>query len=374
MKIYTKTGDAGQTSLFTGERIAKESPRVETYGTIDEANSALAMARAFSVLPEVKQKISKEIDNEQLCKNDSNSIDSDIKNKNTFNPKIRNSEEIPYNSDNKSTSVERPDKSDDLNQQTQSSLIDTNKNNNYQNTKLDSLKLSKSNKKNVEIPHKFYIFLERNEGFQKRQKENINELKRNVEDNIKKSMKEKPEITKKSRIIDKKNSKQKFLDRIQDEANKYKQRKEKLFERINLERAKKKEEIEKPLEFNTKLKEDKKFMKAYESMMERQKEVKNRFNDLLASLEKKYGKFKMTDTVKSDYYLKDNRDWMYAMRDGARTYQANWNATEDNYKDFNGIMSIAIGIKADYSTSAYIWIEYAFLNAFDAEQEKDDVL
>ena len=228
-------------------------------------------------ITEVKQKISKEIDNEQLCKNDSNSIDSDIKNKNTFNPKIRNSEEIPYNSDNKSTSVERPDKSDDLNQQTQSSLIDTNKNNNYQNTKLDSLKLSKSNKKNVEIPHKFYIFLERNEGFQKRQKENINELKRNVEDNIKKSMKEKPEITKKSRIIDKKNSKQKFLDRIQDEANKYKQRKEKLFERINLERAKKKEEIEKPLEFNTKLKEDKKFMKAYESMMERQKEVKNRF-------------------------------------------------------------------------------------------------
>ncbi len=57
MKIYTKTGDAGQTSLFTGERIAKESPRVETYGTIDEANSALAMARAFSDTPEIKQKI-----------------------------------------------------------------------------------------------------------------------------------------------------------------------------------------------------------------------------------------------------------------------------------------------------------------------------
>ena len=103
-------------------------------------------------------------------------------------------------------------------------------------------------------------------------------------------------------------------------------------------------------------------------------EVKNKFNDLLSSLEKKYGKFKMTDTVKSDYYLKDNQYWMSAMRDGARTYQANWNATEDNFKDFNGVMSIAIGIKADYSISAYIWIEYAFLNALDAEQEKDDVL
>ncbi|MBO4401712.1 MAG: cob(I)yrinic acid a,c-diamide adenosyltransferase [Selenomonadaceae bacterium] len=57
MKIYTKTGDGGQTSLYTGERIGKETPRVETYGVVDEANSALAMARAFSKLPEVKQKI-----------------------------------------------------------------------------------------------------------------------------------------------------------------------------------------------------------------------------------------------------------------------------------------------------------------------------
>ncbi len=57
MKIYTKTGDNGQTSLYTGERINKDTPRVETYGTVDEANSALAMARAFSKVPEVKQKI-----------------------------------------------------------------------------------------------------------------------------------------------------------------------------------------------------------------------------------------------------------------------------------------------------------------------------
>ena len=57
MKIYTKTGDGGDTSLFTGERIAKESPRVGTYGTLDEANSALALARAFSKVPEIRAKI-----------------------------------------------------------------------------------------------------------------------------------------------------------------------------------------------------------------------------------------------------------------------------------------------------------------------------
>lgn len=57
MKIYTKTGDAGETSLFTGERIGKDTPRVATYGSVDEANSALAMARAFSEIPAVKQKI-----------------------------------------------------------------------------------------------------------------------------------------------------------------------------------------------------------------------------------------------------------------------------------------------------------------------------
>ena len=47
MKIYTKTGDAGETSLYTGERINKDTPRVGAYGAVDEANSALAMARKF---------------------------------------------------------------------------------------------------------------------------------------------------------------------------------------------------------------------------------------------------------------------------------------------------------------------------------------
>jgi cob(I)alamin adenosyltransferase len=44
-KIYTRTGDAGTTGLGSGERRAKHDLRVEAYGTVDEANSALGLAR-----------------------------------------------------------------------------------------------------------------------------------------------------------------------------------------------------------------------------------------------------------------------------------------------------------------------------------------
>lgn len=47
MKIYTKTGDKGQTSLYDGSRIDKTSLRVESYGTIDELNSYIGLACKF---------------------------------------------------------------------------------------------------------------------------------------------------------------------------------------------------------------------------------------------------------------------------------------------------------------------------------------
>lgn len=47
MKIYTKTGDKGQTSLYDQHRINKDDIRVESYGTIDELNSNLGFAKNF---------------------------------------------------------------------------------------------------------------------------------------------------------------------------------------------------------------------------------------------------------------------------------------------------------------------------------------
>ena len=44
-KIYTKTGDAGETALGNGARVAKHSARVTAYGTVDEVNSVLGLAR-----------------------------------------------------------------------------------------------------------------------------------------------------------------------------------------------------------------------------------------------------------------------------------------------------------------------------------------
>jgi cob(I)alamin adenosyltransferase len=46
MRIYTKTGDDGTTGLFGGSRVSKDALRVEAYGTIDELNSILGLARA----------------------------------------------------------------------------------------------------------------------------------------------------------------------------------------------------------------------------------------------------------------------------------------------------------------------------------------
>ena len=46
MKIYTKTGDQGETSLFGGQRVRKDNARLAAYGTIDELNADLGVARA----------------------------------------------------------------------------------------------------------------------------------------------------------------------------------------------------------------------------------------------------------------------------------------------------------------------------------------
>ncbi len=51
-KIYTRTGDDGTTGLGDGSRVAKDSPRVEAYGTVDELNSCIGVLLAVARLPE----------------------------------------------------------------------------------------------------------------------------------------------------------------------------------------------------------------------------------------------------------------------------------------------------------------------------------
>ena len=45
MKVYTKTGDKGETSLFGGKRVSKNHLRIESYGTVDELNSYIGLIK-----------------------------------------------------------------------------------------------------------------------------------------------------------------------------------------------------------------------------------------------------------------------------------------------------------------------------------------
>jgi len=55
MKIYTRTGDAGDTALFGGGRVPKSHPRVEAYGDVDELNAAIGLARAIEMMPRIDE-------------------------------------------------------------------------------------------------------------------------------------------------------------------------------------------------------------------------------------------------------------------------------------------------------------------------------
>jgi cob(I)alamin adenosyltransferase len=57
MSIVTRTGDQGKTGLMYGRRVEKFDPQVETYGTVDELNAALGLARAHAELPLVKEEL-----------------------------------------------------------------------------------------------------------------------------------------------------------------------------------------------------------------------------------------------------------------------------------------------------------------------------
>lgn len=57
MRIYTRSGDSGETGLFGGQRVPKDDLRIEAYGTVDELNAVLGMARVHAAGEELEQSI-----------------------------------------------------------------------------------------------------------------------------------------------------------------------------------------------------------------------------------------------------------------------------------------------------------------------------
>ena len=60
-KVYTRTGDSGQTGLVGGKRLPKDHPRIEAYGNVDELNSLIGIVLSFL---EQKKSIKKELETE----------------------------------------------------------------------------------------------------------------------------------------------------------------------------------------------------------------------------------------------------------------------------------------------------------------------
>jgi cob(I)alamin adenosyltransferase len=59
MKIYTKTGDSGETGLIGGVRVPKDAVRIEAYGTVDELNAVVGLVRAETPPPQIDQVLAK---------------------------------------------------------------------------------------------------------------------------------------------------------------------------------------------------------------------------------------------------------------------------------------------------------------------------
>jgi len=57
MKIYTRTGDSGSTGLFGGPRVAKDDARIEAYGTVDELNAAIGVARSVGIAAQLDHQL-----------------------------------------------------------------------------------------------------------------------------------------------------------------------------------------------------------------------------------------------------------------------------------------------------------------------------
>jgi|TARA_B100001540_G_scaffold139585_1_gene124101 cob(I)alamin adenosyltransferase len=82
MKIYTKTGDEGKTSLFDNSRVWKSDQRIMSYGAVDELNSSLGIALSLEIDSEIKDILIR-------LQNDLFIVGSDLANPNMSDKKIR---------------------------------------------------------------------------------------------------------------------------------------------------------------------------------------------------------------------------------------------------------------------------------------------
>ena len=87
MKIYTKTGDDGKTSLFDNSRVWKSNQRIMSYGSVDELNSALGVVISMDLDPQIKEILIK-------IQNDLFVVGSDLANPDMANTKIRTTESM----------------------------------------------------------------------------------------------------------------------------------------------------------------------------------------------------------------------------------------------------------------------------------------
>ena len=87
MKIYTKTGDEGKTSLFDNTRVWKSNERIMAYGAIDELNSTLGIAISLDLDPKIKEILIK-------IQNDLFIVGSDLANPDMADTKIRTTEKM----------------------------------------------------------------------------------------------------------------------------------------------------------------------------------------------------------------------------------------------------------------------------------------
>ena len=87
MKIYTKTGDEGKTSLFDNSRVWKSDERIMSYGAVDELNSSIGVALSLELDPEIKDILIK-------IQNDLFIVGSDLANPKMSDKKIRTTPEM----------------------------------------------------------------------------------------------------------------------------------------------------------------------------------------------------------------------------------------------------------------------------------------